>query len=315
MVDREISSREAGSPASAIHLEGIMTTLASVDGRIGSPADFEIPIYSESALRGANVFEGIRVYSGTDGRMLAFDRHIERLFESARLMRIHHRFTLDEVRQHSLALLDKLRSHDGDADFYLRPSIVVVDGRLPQDDNYRSVLYISATGVPRNPLDLQRTAIVSKYRRPLRGMLPAAAKSGGSYLQFRLPLDEQRRAGADHVIVLNELDRVAEAEGAAVITTRGSVFRTPPIQDSALDSVTKHIVHELCLQLGFAFEIEPISLWDLYTCDLVFLAGTLCELVPISDLDGYKFGMTDAYMQVASAFDAVRCGRGASNTT
>lgn len=56
----------------------------------------KVHVWTETAIRATNVFEGVRAYWDGDSsawRLIAWPRHRERLFQSARLMWIPHRYT------------------------------------------------------------------------------------------------------------------------------------------------------------------------------------------------------------------------------
>src|SRR5256885_3983540 len=56
-----------------------------VSGAFRSPADAAISVFDHGLLYGDGIFEGIRAYNG---RVFRLERHIERLFESAKAIRL-----------------------------------------------------------------------------------------------------------------------------------------------------------------------------------------------------------------------------------
>jgi branched-chain amino acid aminotransferase len=276
-----------------------------------------VSISSETALRGANVFEGMRAYAdGSATRsVVGLRAHLDRLMESARLLHLDHTFDHSSFR-HAIHAVLEANDYPPDDDLYIRPAICVESGRLPSDPAYAAIDYVSISRCERSELFRLRKAIVSRHRRLAQSSVSACTKAGGAYLSFRLPLVERAQARADAVIVLNERDDVAEAEGAAVCVVRDGVICSPPVEDGCLDSITRRIVADIAAHIGVPYEERSIRRSELYAADAVFLAGTLCELVPIGRIDGLAIHpkrnhAEPVFERVAREFDRLRTGSGA----
>lgn len=277
-------------------------------GELIEAAEAVVPMSSEVALRGAAVFEGIRGYDIGSGVRLVpgIKAHLRRLFNSAEMLGIAHEFD-EQYFERSLRQL--LECQPGDV--YLRPSIAIVGGRNPNDPEYLAADYSSVAAVQRRDLFLPATAIIASGRKMEGDLLPSAAKAGGSYLQFRLPSIERARSGRDHVIVLNADGRVAEAEGAAVIVVRNGEILSPPPSEGALPSITWKLVREMAEYLGFGTQEVPVERSALISSEAVFLAGTLCELVPLELIDSHEVATSThpIYDALARQFDKLRIGQ------
>src|ERR1051326_5026084 len=59
--------------------------LVYVSGAFGSRADAAVSVFDHGLLYGDGVFEGIRAYNG---RVFKLERHVERLFDSAKAIRL-----------------------------------------------------------------------------------------------------------------------------------------------------------------------------------------------------------------------------------
>src|SRR5262249_10596183 len=75
----------AARAAGLSHQGPIMPAKVYINGKIYDKADAKISVYDHGLLYGDGVFEGIRVYSGKIFRLRA---HVERLFESARAIKL-----------------------------------------------------------------------------------------------------------------------------------------------------------------------------------------------------------------------------------
>src|SRR5438093_9620781 len=93
--------------------------LVYVSGAFRSAADATVSVFDHGLLYGDGVFEGIRAYNG---RVFRLERHIERLFESARAIRLTIPAAPEEVQE---LVLEACRRNEI-ADGYIR--LVVTRG-------------------------------------------------------------------------------------------------------------------------------------------------------------------------------------------
>lgn len=249
----------------------------------------KVHVWSEVALRGTSVFEGIRAYWQTDEERyycLALNEHLRRLFQSARLlhfpMHLSERDLIDGIRD-LLSALD-FREHA-----YVRPTIYIDEGSYAyRPDKVRMGSFIGAFAVPHPPKAFAGiTCCVSSWQRSSDLSLPPRVKSGAAYQGFRLPRIEADMHGYDDVILLNNRGTVAEAAGAAVFIIRDGVAITPPNSAGNLESITRNkIMDVMTHELGIQVTLRDIDRTELYIADEVFLCGTLDTILPVIAVDG-----------------------------
>src|SRR3954452_2964055 len=66
-----------------------------LDGKLVDKADAKVSVYDHGLLYGDGVFEGIRVYNG---KIFECDAHLERLYASARAIRLDIPITRDAMK-------------------------------------------------------------------------------------------------------------------------------------------------------------------------------------------------------------------------
>src|SRR5881396_3321469 len=71
-----------------------MNELVYVNGSFRPAADATVSVFDHGLLYGDGIFEGIRAYNG---RVFRLERHIERLFESAKAIRLEIPASREEV--------------------------------------------------------------------------------------------------------------------------------------------------------------------------------------------------------------------------
>ncbi|MCK5241111.1 branched-chain amino acid transaminase [bacterium] len=251
-----------------------------------------VHVWSELATRGANVFEGIRCYKQKDGSfaLLSLDRHLARLFDSVRLLRMSSSYTSDQL---SIGIAELIHTLSLNQHVYIRPTIYIEYGRygdIYKDAEYGA--YIVAFSIPRNT-DVTKgiRCGVSSWRRSGDLMMSPLIKAGAAYQAFRLPIIEARRQGYDEAILLNANDYVAETTGSTIFIVRRGEIITPPLSAGILESITRsHIIKLVESKLGKTVIERDITRTELYLADELFLAGTLAELTPVLSIDDQPIG-------------------------
>src|SRR5947209_5453797 len=84
-----------------------------IDGRLVDKADAKVSVYDHGLLYGDGVFEGIRSYHG---RIFECDAHLDRLFHSARSIRLTIPLSREQLKQ---AMEETIRAN-GFSDCYIR---------------------------------------------------------------------------------------------------------------------------------------------------------------------------------------------------
>src|SRR5450432_3803883 len=99
-----------------------------MDGELVAWDDAKIHVLTHTLHYGLGAFEGIRAYKRADGTTTIFrlDAHIERLFDSCKLVMIEPRFTPTQI---SAACVETLREN-GMEEGYIRPLVYVGDGAM-----------------------------------------------------------------------------------------------------------------------------------------------------------------------------------------
>jgi branched-chain amino acid aminotransferase len=111
-----------------------------------------------------------------------------------------------------------------------------------------------------------------------------------NYLPHILAKIEGVNAGVDEAIMLDPGGYVAEATGMNLFTVNGRKLRTPPEYAGILRGITRDVVMQVAREGGYEVEEYPLTRYDLYTADEMFLTGTAAEVVGIVRLDGRTIG-------------------------
>ena len=93
----------------------------------------------------------------------------------------------------------------------------------------------------------------------------------------------------DEAILLDQAGNVTEGSGDNVFAVTGAQLRTPPAIN-ILEGITRQTVLDLAPRAGLLPVVQPLTPYDLYTADEVFLTSTVVGVLPILELDGRRIG-------------------------
>jgi branched-chain amino acid aminotransferase len=251
-----------------------------------------VHVLSHALHYASSVFEGIRAYATPRGpAVLRLREHVERLLNSARIVRLPITYTADELCE---AVLTTVRA-SGLESCYIRPVAFRGYGSMgidPTDCPVEVAIAVWPHGAHFG-LEKRERGIalgVSSWRRMAPGTLPAMAKSSANYLGSQLVKLEAREHGYDDGIALDVSGYVAETSGANLFVVLGGRLHTAPLVSSILAGITRDCVVQLAAELGIDVVEERLPREMLLLADEVFVTGTAAEITPVGAIDGISVG-------------------------
>jgi branched-chain amino acid aminotransferase len=263
-----------------------------MDGQLIPWEQATVHVTAHALHYGSSVFEGIRAYgTGNGPAIFCLDRHLDRLFNSAKVYRMEIPFTRKEIGQ---AIVDTILAN-GHGACYIRPLVFRGCGDLgvnPQKCPVQVVIITMEWGRYLGPEAIEEGVDVgvSSWGRMAPNTLPAAAKIGGQYINSQLIVMEAVRHGYAEGIALDSGGFVSEGSGENVFLVTGGRILTPPLASSILQGITRHCAITLAQDLGYQVREERIPRELLYMADEVFFTGTAAEVTPVRSVDGISIG-------------------------
>jgi branched-chain amino acid aminotransferase len=256
-----------------------------VSGAFRPSAEAAISVFDHGLLYGDGVFEGIRAYNG---RIFKLERHIERLFDSAKAIRLDIPHSPEEVCDIVVDTCRQNAIHDG----YIRLVVTRGPGDLGIDPRKcpRPELIVIA----RPQLTMYTAAhqgirlITSTFRRNAIDATSPSIKSL-NYLNNVLARIEANDRGADEALMLDAQGYVAEATVDNFFIVTEHALLTPPTATN-LKGVTRETLLAVAVGLGIRTEERPFTLFDVWTAREAFICGTGAEVVPVLSVDGRTIG-------------------------
>ena len=258
-----------------------------MDGRLVDKADAKVSVFDHGLLYGDGVFEGIRMYHG---RIFECAAHLDRLFQSAKAIRLNIPLTREQLR----AAMEETAKSNNFTDCYIRLVVTRGVGSLglsPVRCEKPSVFVITdlLELYPREMYDKGMAVITSSLCRNHPNALPARIKSL-NYLNNILAKIEAIDAGVPEAIMLNYQGNVAECTADNIFIVRGGQVQTPTTSDGILEGVTRQVIIDLCRQRQIPVIEKVLQRHDLYVADECFLTGTGAEVIAVTTIDGRPIG-------------------------
>ena len=283
-----------------------------MDGKLTPWDEAQVHVLTHTLHYGNGAIEGTKAYKTVDGRCAIFklQEHTQRLLNSSKMTLMDVPYTLEELNQAQVKLLQENELFEG---AYIRPLVYLgygVMGLYHKDAPVQVSIaawewgaYLGEEGLKKGI----RLKISSMTRTPnTSGM--GKAKAVANYLNSQMAKYEAVEAGYDEALLRDDQGYIAEASGACFFMVRDGKLISPP-SDNTLESITQATVIDLARDMGIEVVRRRITREEIYIADEAFLTGTAAEVTPVREVDARIIGKGcrgDITEKLQSAyFDAV----------
>eukprot|EP00475_Leptophrys_vorax_P038623 TRINITY_DN68475_c0_g1_i1.p3 TRINITY_DN68475_c0_g1~~TRINITY_DN68475_c0_g1_i1.p3 ORF type:complete len:416 (+),score=1.00 TRINITY_DN68475_c0_g1_i1:223-1470(+) len=239
---------------------------------------------------GQGVFEGMKAYRTSDGRILLFrpSANAQRMGESADRLSM----PAPPVDMFVQAVIDTVLANQrwippfGKGALYIRPLLIgtgPVLGLAPAPE-YTFLIYVSPVGNyfkggTLTPISLK---VEEEYHRAAPGGT-GAAKTIGNYSPVLKTQMAAKQDGFSDVVYLDAQENkyIEEVSSCNIFVVKDGVISTPDLRGTILAGITRRSILELAQSLGYKTEERQVSIEDLLAADEVFCTGTAVVLSPV----------------------------------
>jgi len=255
-------------------------------------SEAKIGVMTHALHYGTAIFEGIRGnWNSEQGQIYLFRlrEHYERLRNGCHILKIDLPYTIDELCQITVELVEMCRFEE---DIYVRPLAYKSAERLgvrlhDVEDDFLAFV------IPWGPyLDVDKAKCgISSWRRPDYNVIPPQAKVTGLYANNALAKSEAIENGFDEAIMLTPDGSVSEGSGENIFLVIDGKLVTPASYNNILIGITRHTVIKLAQkELGIETIQRQIDRSELYIAQECFLTGTAAHITPVAEIDHRKIG-------------------------
>ncbi len=262
------------------------------DGEFVPWDEAKIHVLTHTLHYGAGVFEGIRSYLCSDGTSAVFrlQDHVNRLFDSAKILNMKIPYTPDQVSEAILETLKKNKLKEG----YIRPLAFIGEGVMgvhPSTNPIHLIIAVWPWGAYLGEEALEKGIRVktSSFTRHHVNIMMTKAKICGNYVNSVLAKMEAVGDGYDEALMLDAEGYVAEASGENLFIVKNSKIKTSPL-GPVLPGLTRDCIITLAKDMGYEVVEQRFSRDEVYISDEAFFTGTAAELTPIREVDGRIIG-------------------------
>ena len=266
-----------------------MSAHVCVNGRISSDRAAVISVFDHGFLYGEGVYETLRTYHG---RPFLYDRHMRRLRNSARMIRLEVPFTDADLASQ---IRDTMAAANLDgAEAYIRVLVTRGIGELtydPQATPTPSVVIIVKPQVD-PPAEVYengvRVVIVDVVRNHPQTVNPMIKSN--NLLNSALAAQEAIRKGGFEGVMRNYRGELSECTTANFFIVKNGAALTPPLESGLLPGITREFLFEIGKDVAVDVREQVLRDEDLYGADEAFLTSTTREAVPIVKVDDRTIG-------------------------
>jgi branched-chain amino acid aminotransferase len=263
-----------------------------MDGQMVEWRDAKIHVLTHTLHYGCGAFEGVRAYNTARGTAIyRLKEHTQRLFDSAKILRMKIPFTPEVVMQ---AQRDVVRANKLES-CYLRPLVWIGDEKLgvsPKGNTIHLMVAAWPWGAYLGEEGLKRGIRIktSSFTRHHVNITMTQAKAVSNYTNSILANLEATEDGYDEALLLDTSGFVSEGAGENLFIIKNGTVYTPDLSAGALNGITRNTIFAICKDLGLPVIEKRITRDEVYICDEAFFTGTAAEVTPIRELDRIELG-------------------------
>ena len=263
--------------------------------------DARVHIISHGMHYASLIFEGLRVYNT---KIFKLEEHIERLFNSARILDMKIPYSNQEIIEATKKLVSDQDIKDG----YIRPFAwrgSEMMGVSAQNTKINVAIAIWDWPTYFDPtLKLKGIKLnISKWQRPPQNSSPWQSKAAGLYMICTLSKHQAEKEGYTDSLMLDHEGNIAEATSANIFFKDKSNELHTPIPDSFLDGITRKTVIDLAKSKNIKINERKISPNELSNFVGCFITGTAAEITPVANILNNKFEVCDLIKDLSSGYE------------
>lgn len=260
----------------------------SVDSDLVRRPEAKVSVFNSGFVLGDGVWEGLRLH---DGRIAFLDRHFDRLWDGAKMLRIDIGLTREALKTRLFDLIDANAMRDG---VHIRLMVTRGVKRSPYQDprltiGAATIVIIPEWKLPRPEMLARGLNLFTVHVRRTGPAEQDQKLNSHSKLNCILACIQAMEAGADEALMLDDRGFVATCNSTHFfIVRRGELWTSGG--GYCLAGITRDAVLRAARRAGITAYEKDFSLFDVYGADEAFCTGTFAGLTPVARIDGRPVG-------------------------
>ena len=261
------------------------TPIVYINGLFWAIDKATISVLDRGFTYGDGLFETMRSYSG---KIFRLERHLDRLFRSARSIFIDLPMTKNEIRSAINASIELNK---------LSNSIVRLTITRGEQDPGLNIDYNTP---PTVVILVRPTKVISKnvYKKGIGIKLykKSAIRTQGisdqikscNYLSNILLREKAIKDGFFEAILLDNNNNATEGTISNIFIIKNNQLKTPSLNEFVLSGIIRKAILDICRANNISFKETAITEKDLYEADEIFLTNSGIEVLPVSNINHRK---------------------------
>ncbi len=267
------------------------------NGTMGDVESIRIPMQDRALFFGDGVYD---FAFACNGKIFAADDHIDRFFNSMRLLEIKPYCSREQLKEELQKCLDASGIREEAAIYWQTSRGNCKRNHIFPKEDVPSTLLITV-----NPLK------APDWNRPLKlitiedtRFLHCNIKTL-NLIPNVIAAQRAEEAGCQEA-VFHRGDTVMECAHSALLIIRNGTVIAPPLSNLILPSITRKHVLGLCEKTGVPSEIREFSVQEMMDADEVMVLSTSKVMTRADEIDGKPVGMKDpeTFMKLRNAYFA-----------
>jgi branched-chain amino acid aminotransferase len=260
----------------------------SVDGDLVRRPEAKVSVFDSGFVLGDGVWEGLRLHAG---RIAFLDRHFDRLWDGAKMLRIDIGLTREALKTRLFDLIDANAMRDG---VHIRLMVTRGVKRSPYQDprltiGAATIVIIPEWKLPRPEMLARGLNLFTVHIRRTGPAEQDQKLNSHSKLNCILACIQAMEAGADEALMLDDRGFVATCNSTHFFIVRKGELWTSG-GGYCLAGITRDAVLRAARRAGLTAYEKDFSLFDVYGADEAFCTGTFAGLTPVARIDGRPVG-------------------------
>ena len=258
-----------------------------INGDFFYRSEAKVSVLDSGFLLGDGVWEGIRLHNGC---LIHVDRHLDRLYDGAKKLRMKIGVEKFELRA---IILKTIKKNIIFSDVHIR--LIVTRGL--KKTPYQS---------PKINIGKSTIVIIPEYKKPnkeviKKGISIATVKTIRDHVVQDPKINslskfnciaaciEAEELGVDEGLMLDPNGYVATCNSTNFFIIRSGKIWTST-GEYCLNGVTRHAVIELCKNYNIPVFKKNFTVKDVLSCDEAFVTGTFAGIIPVININKNKIG-------------------------
>ena len=260
-----------------------MKEVGYYNGTIGPLAEMSVPIFDRALYFGDGIYEATCV---SNGIAFGLEEHLDRLYNSLRLLEIPIKMTREEIKAELQKVIDAAEETPVQFLYWqITRGNALRNHVFPKNVEPSLLIYVKPhqmkdLSIPYNLISMEDIRFKLCHIKTLN-LIPSV-----------LANQRAAEAGCDEA-VLHRGSRVTECAHSNISILKNGVLRTAPTDELILPGITRKHLLALAKDHGIATDETPFSMVELMNADEIIVTSSSALCIRVSHIDNIPVGGKD----------------------